>query len=98
MIWVVLPLQLCGLANVSREIELGVKGTASLSAVLDALEIRHPILRVTIRDQLTLQRRPFNRFFACGEDLSLYPPTSLLPKNGITGKQPLRIVDAMAGG
>lgn len=98
MIRVVLPLQMCGLANVSREIELGVKGTASISAVLDALEIRHPMLRVTIRDQLTLQRRPFSRFFTCGEDLSLYTPTSSLPENVVTGKQLLSIVGAMAGG
>ena len=98
MIRVALPLQLCGLANVSREIELEVEDTASISTGLDGLEIRHPRLSGTIRDQLPLQRRPFIWFFAYGEDLSLHPPTSSLPENVVTGKQPLRIVGSMAGG
>ena len=98
MIRVVLPAQLCTLANVGRETELQLHGTVTLTAVLDALEAHYPMLRGTIRDQVTYERRPFIRFFACGEDLSLYPPTSLLPEDVVTGKQPLRIVGAMAGG
>ena len=91
-------MQLCELAKVSREVELEVGGTASISAVLDALEVRHPMLRGTIRDQLTLQRRPFIRFFACGEDLSQDLPTLPLPEDVITGREPLRVIGAMAGG
>jgi molybdopterin synthase sulfur carrier subunit len=98
MIRVVLPLQLCNMANVSREITLQVEGSATISTVLDALETSHPMLRGTIRDQVTLQRRPFIRFFACGEDLSQEPPTSELPKEVVTGAEPLRVVGAMAGG
>jgi sulfur-carrier protein len=98
MIRVILPLQLCDLANVSREVELELKGTANISTVLDALEVRHPMLRGTIRDQLSLQRRPFIRFFACGEDLSQDPPTKPLPEEVVTGREPLRVVGAMAGG
>ncbi len=98
MIRVVLPLQLCTLANVGREVELKVEGTVSISAVLDALETRHPMLRGTIRDQVTLQRRPFIRFFAGGEDLSLDPPANPLPMEVAIGEMPLRVVGAMAGG
>ena len=98
MIRVVLPMQLCDLAKVNREVELEVEGTASISTVMDALEARHPMLRGTIRNQLTLQRRPFIRFFACGEDLSQDPPTEPLPEEVITGKEPLRVIGAMAGG
>jgi molybdopterin synthase sulfur carrier subunit len=98
MIRVVLPMPLCDLAKVSREVELDVEGTASISSVLDALEVRHPMLRGTIRDQLTLQRRPFIRFYACGEDLSQDPPTQPLPEDVITGREPLRVIGAMAGG
>jgi len=98
MIRVVLPAQLCTLADVGRETELQVQGTVTLNTVLDALEARHPVLRGTIRDQVTHERRPFIRFFACGEDLSLYPPTNPLPEDVVNGKQPLRIVGALAGG
>jgi sulfur-carrier protein len=98
MIRVVLPTQLCELAKVSREVELEVGGTACISTVLDALEIRHPMLRGTIRDQLTLQRRPFIRFFACGDDLSQDSPTEPLPEEVLTGREPLRVIGAMAGG
>ena len=98
MIRVVLPMQLCELAKVSREVELELEGTASISSVLDALEECHPMLRGTIRDQVTLQRRPFIRFFACGEDLSQDPPTQPLPEDVTTGIEPLRVIGAMAGG
>jgi hypothetical protein len=98
MIRLVLPLQLCNLSSTNREITLDVEGITTISTVLDALEIRYPMLRGTIRDQITLQRRPFIRFFACGEDLSLDPPTDPLPEEVASGKEPLRVVGAMAGG
>ena len=98
MIRVVLPMQLCTLANVGREVELQVEEPASIASVLDALEAQHPMLRGTIRDQVTLQRRPFIRFFASGEDLSQEAPTNPLPEEVISGEQPLRVVGAMAGG
>ncbi len=98
MIRVVLPMQLCSLANVGREIELTVEGAVSISSVLDKLEFQYPMLRGTIRDQLTLERRPFIRFFVGGEDLSLESPTNSLPEDVLSGKQPLRVIGAMAGG
>lgn len=98
MIRVQLPLQLCDLAKIRREIELEVVGVVTIEAVLDSLETRYPMLCGTIRDQITKQRRPFIRFFACGEDLSLDPPTSLLPEAVAVGREPLRVVGAMAGG
>jgi sulfur-carrier protein len=98
LIRLVLPLHLSNLASTSREITLEVEGDASISTTLDALEARYPMLRGTIRDQVTLQRRPFIRFFACGEDLSLDPPTDPLPVEVASGEQPLRVVGAMAGG
>jgi len=98
MIRVVLPMQLCNLANVSREVELNVVGPTTVSMLLDALEVRYPMLRGTIRDQVTLQRRPFIRFFACGEDLSQESETNPLPEEVASGKEPLRVVGAMAGG
>ncbi len=67
-------------------------------AVLDALEARYPVLRGTIRDQVTKKRRPFIRFFACGEDLSHQPPDALLPGDVAAGLEPLRIIGAIAGG
>jgi len=98
MIRVVLPMQLCNLANVSREVELQVNGPATISDVLDALENRCPVLRGTIRDQVTLQRRPFIRYFACGEDLSQEPASNPLSEEVASGMEPLRVVGAMAGG
>jgi hypothetical protein len=98
MIRIVLPLQLSNLASANREITLEVAGLASVSTVLDALEACYPALRGTIRDQVSLQRRPFIRFFACGEDLSLEPATDPLPEEVASGKEPLRVVGAMAGG
>ena len=98
MIRVVLPLHLSNLASTNREISLEVEGTASIATVLDALETRYPMLRGTIRDLVTFQRRQFIRFFACGEDLSMESPTDPLPEEVISGKEPLRVVGAMAGG
>ncbi len=98
MIRVLLPQQLCTLASVGREVELQIEGPASIASILDALEARYPMLRGTIRDQVTLQRRPFIRFFARGEDLSSRLPTDPLPEEVMSGKEPLRVVGAMAGG
>jgi molybdopterin synthase sulfur carrier subunit len=98
VIRLILPLHLSTLANTGREITLDVEGSASVFSVLDALEVRYPMLRGTIRDQITMQRRPFIRFFACGEDLSLYPATDPLPEEVVSGKELLRVVGAMAGG
>ncbi len=98
MIRVVLPVHLRNLANLSREITIQVEGLATISSVLDALETQYPMLSGTIRDHATKQRRPFIRFFACGEDLSLEMPDTPLPDPVTTGAEPLRIVGAMAGG
>jgi sulfur-carrier protein len=98
MIRVVLPVHLRNLARVNREIEVQVEGPTTIAAVLDALERQYPMLNGTIRDQFTRQRRPFIRFFACGEDLSLEQAEYRLPELVVTGVEPLRIVGAMAGG
>lgn len=98
MIRVTLPAQLCSLANVGRQVELEIEGPATVSTVLNALEVSYPMLRGTIRDQVTLERRPFIRYFVCGEDLSQEPTTDPLPEEIASGKEPLRVVGAMAGG
>ena len=98
MIRLVLPLQLRNLASADREIMLDVARPASISTVLDALEVCYPMLRGTIRNQVTFERRPFIRFFACGEDLSQELPTNPLPEEVTSGQEPLRVVGAMAGG
>jgi hypothetical protein len=98
MIRVLLPYHLRTLARVDGEVELVVEGVPTLRAVLDALESRYPSLRGTIRDQGTLKRRPFIRFFACKEDLSHEPPDTLLPDAIVAGCEPFMIVGAMAGG
>ncbi len=98
MIRVVIPHHLRTLAQVSKEVEIQVEGLATQGAILDALELKYPVLRGTIRDQATKQRRPFIRFFACGEDLSLESPDVPLPIAVVTGAEPFRIVGAMAGG
>jgi molybdopterin synthase sulfur carrier subunit len=98
MIRVVLPTPLRRLADVNREIELRVEGPATISTVLDTLEARYPMLRGTIRDHVTKQRRPFIRFFACQQDLSHDPPEAILPDEVISGAEPLLIVGAIAGG
>jgi hypothetical protein len=98
MIRVVLPHHLRTLARVDGEVQLEVESPVTLRAVLDALEARHPALRGTIRDHGTLTRRPFVRFFACKEDLSLEPPETPLPDAVARGEEPFLIVGAMAGG
>ena len=98
MIRVVLPFHLRTLARVDGEVQLGVEGPVTLRAVLDALEARYPVLRGTIRDHVTLKRRPFVRFFACKEDLSLEPPETRLPDEVVSGAEPFLVVGAMAGG
>jgi sulfur-carrier protein len=98
MIKVVLPYHLRTLARAEAEVELEVDGSATLRSVLDALEARYPVLRGTIRDYGTLRRRPFVRFYACKEDLSLESPDTKLPKEVIAGVEPLLIIGAMAGG
>jgi sulfur-carrier protein len=98
VIRVILPTHLYRLANTGREIELAVAGPVTLAAALDALESSYPMLRGTLRDQVTHERRPFIRFFACGEDWSLEPPEAELPAAVAEGREPLRIVGAMSGG
>ncbi len=98
MIRVVLPTHLKTLARINNEISLQVEGAATLGSVLDALEAQYPMLRGTIRDHVTHQRRPFIRFFACGQDLSLQPPDTVLPDAVAAGTEPFRVIGAMAGG
>ena len=98
MIRVVLPFHLRNLARVDGEVNLEVASPITVRSVLDALEARYPVLRGTIRDHGTLQRRPFIRFFACKEDLSLDPPDTPLPEAVIDGTEPFLIIGAIAGG
>jgi molybdopterin synthase sulfur carrier subunit len=98
MIRVRLPVHLRTLARVDGEVQLDVDGRATQRSVLDALEARYPVLRGTIRDQGTHQRRAFVRFFACEEDLSHEPPDDPLPDAVASGAEPFLIVGAMAGG
>jgi molybdopterin converting factor small subunit len=98
MIRVVLPAHLRKLAHVEREVTLDVEGPVTQRSVLDALEAHYPMLRGTIRDQVTHQRRPFVRFFACEEDWSHEPPDAPLPDAVATGAEPLFVIGAMAGG
>jgi sulfur-carrier protein len=98
MIRVVLPAHLRKLARVDREVTLEVTGAVTQRSVLDALEARYPMLRGTIRDQVTLQRRPFVRFFACEDDLSHEPPDAALPDAVVSGKEPFLVIGAMSGG
>jgi molybdopterin synthase sulfur carrier subunit len=98
MIHVVLPVHLQRLANVGREVELQVDGPVTQRSILDALEARYPMLRGTIRDHVTKERRAFIRFFACGEDISLEPPDASLPESVASGRERFMVVGAMAGG
>ena len=98
MIRVVLPAHLRNLAKVDGEVHVHLDGPVTQRAVLDALEAEHPVLRGTIRDQGTLRRRAFVRFFACGEDLSHESPDAPLPDEVATAKEPFMVVGAMAGG
>jgi sulfur-carrier protein len=98
MIRVVLPPHLRNLAQVKGEVELEVQGEATPESVLDALESRYPVLRGTIRDQTTRERRALVRFFACELDISLDPPDRPLPQAVAIGNEPFLIIGAMAGG
>jgi sulfur-carrier protein len=98
VIRVIIPQHLRTLAHVGSEVELELDGPVTLRSVLDALESRYPMLRGTIRDQVTQQRRPFLRFFACEEDLSHQPPDAPLPEAVASGKEPFIIIGAIAGG
>ncbi len=98
MIRVVLPAHLRTLARVDGEVKLAVQGPATQRAVLDALEVAYPMLRGTIRDHVTHQRRAFVRFFACEQDLSHESPDAPLPDAVAVGAEPLLVVGAMAGG
>jgi molybdopterin synthase sulfur carrier subunit len=98
MIRVELPAHLRTLAHVDREVTLDVAGPITLRSVLNAIEARYPVLRGTIRDHVTEQRRPFVRFFACEEDLSHDAPDTPLPDAVASGAEPFLIVGAMSGG
>ncbi|HEY4913200.1 MAG TPA: MoaD/ThiS family protein [Candidatus Dormibacteraeota bacterium] len=98
MIRVELPANLRTLANVGREVELKVDGPITQRSVLDALEGAYPMLRGTIRDQVTQRRRPMLRFFACEEDLSDQPLDAPLPEEVATGREPYLVIGAIAGG
>jgi molybdopterin converting factor small subunit len=98
MIRIVLPAHLRTLARVDGEVKVAVAEPVTLRAALDALEATYPVLRGTIRDQVTQQRRAFLRFFACEQDLSHESPDTPLPAAVVTGAEPLLVVGAMAGG
>lgn len=98
MIRVTLPHHLRQLANVGSEVALQVEGPVTQGAILDALETRYPVLRGTVRDHATKERRAFIRFFACGEDWSHEAPDAPLPEAVASGQEVFRIVGAMAGG
>ena len=98
MIRVLLPYHLRTLARVGDEVSLEIEGPVTQRSILDALEARYPMLSGTIRDHVTQQRRPFLRFFACGEDLSFESPDVPLPEPVASGKEPFLIIGAIAGG
>ena len=98
MIRVMLPQHLRTLARVDGDVEIDVAAPVTLRSVLDALEERYPMLRGTIRDHVTLQRRPFLRFFVCEEDWSLEPPDTPLPEAVSSGREPFMVIGAIAGG
>lgn len=98
MIRVTLPHHLRTLAGVDREVELEVEEPITQRTVLNTLEAKYPMLRGTIRDQVTQERRAFVRFFACGEDLSHESPDAPLPTAAANGTEPFRVIGAMAGG
>lgn len=98
MIRVELPAHLRTLARVDREVTLDLSGSVTRAALLDALEARYPVLRGTIRDHVTAQRRPFLRFFACSRDLTHEPPDAPLPDAVASGAEPFLVIGAIAGG
>jgi hypothetical protein len=98
MIHVILPPNLRALACIKGEVELELNGTLTQRSLLDAIEAKYPMLRGTMRDQVTQLRRPMVRFFACGEDLSHESPDAQLPDAIANGKEPFMIIGAIAGG
>jgi sulfur-carrier protein len=98
MIRVILPTHLRTLAHIDGEVKLEIEGRATQRSVLDALEASYPILRGTIRDHVTRERRPFLRFFACEQDLSHEAPDAPLPEAVATGAEPFLVIGAIAGG
>ncbi len=98
MIRVALPFHLRNLANVGSEVQLTVTGEVTVQSILDAMEEHYPMLAGTIRDHVTKQRRPFLRFYACGEDLSLASPDTQLPDKIAKGEEPFLVIGAVAGG
>jgi hypothetical protein len=98
MIRVLLPQHLRGLAHITGEVQVDIAGPVTQRSVMDALEASYPMLRGTIRDHVTQQRRPFLRFFACEEDLSHESIDTPLPEAVVSGKEPLLIIGAIAGG
>jgi hypothetical protein len=98
VIRIVLPAHLRTLAKVDGDVQLEVEGQATQRSVLDALEARYPMLRGTLRDHVTKQRRPFVRFFACEQDLSHESPDTPLPEAVAMGSEPFLVVGAIAGG
>jgi len=95
---VVLPYHLRNLAQVGNEVRVDVDGAVTMRSVLDALELRYPMLRGTIRDHTTLKRRAFLRFFACEQDLTHEPPDAPLPERVVSGEEPFIVIGAIAGG
>ena len=98
MIRVELPAQLQTLAHVGPEVEVHIDGIVTPRSIIDALEARYPMLRGTIRDHVTQQRRPYLRFFACEQDLSMEPPDTPLPDAVVRGREPFMVIGAMSGG
>jgi sulfur-carrier protein len=98
MIRVVLPQHLRTLAHVGAEVQVEVRGPVTIRSILDAVEAQYPMLQGTIRDHGTLQRRPFLRFFACGEDISQEGPDAPVPEAIVSGAEPLLVIGAIAGG
>jgi sulfur-carrier protein len=98
MIRVELPAQLQSLAQVGREVEVQIDGVVTPRSIIDALEARYPMLRGTIRDHVTQQRRPYLRFFACEQDLSMESPDTPLPDAVVRGREPFMVIGAMSGG
>jgi molybdopterin synthase sulfur carrier subunit len=98
MIRIVLPFHLRTIARIDGEVAIELEDPPTLCSALNVLETRYPVLRGTIRDYVTQQRRPFLRFYACGKDLSNEPPDTALPEEVISGRDPLLIIGAIAGG
>jgi hypothetical protein len=98
MIRLIIPVHLRRLANIEKEVSLPVNQDATFASVLDALEEQYPMLKGTIRDQISKERRAYIRYFACGEDYSHQPPETRLPEAILNGEEALRIIGAMSGG